>query len=148
MTEFNQLDYGKFAGEMDVISWDSYPAYHDRETEAEFAVRVSFIHEQRRAMLQKPFMLMECSPSVQNYKPYCKLKRPGVHILEALQAVAHGADSVLYFQWRKGRGGMEKFHGAVVDHYPTTKTRVFQEVKQLGRHPQKTRRRRRHDARR
>ena len=38
-----------------------------------------------------------------------------------------------YFQFRKGRGGYEKFHGAVVDHYATDKTRVFQEVAQTGR---------------
>lgn len=133
MTAFSGLDYNAFARELDVISWDSYPSYHDRETDADMGMNISFIHEQRRAMLQKPFMLMECAPGMQNYKPVCKLKRPGVHILEGLQAVAHGADSVLYFQWRKGRGGFEKFHGAVVDHYPTPDTRVFKEVAELGR---------------
>ena len=39
-----------------------------------------------------------------------------MHMLASMQAVAHGSDSVQYFQWRKGRGGSEKFHGAVVDH--------------------------------
>lgn len=38
-----------------------------------------------------------------------------------------------YFQFRKGRGGYEKFHGAVVDHFATDKTRVFQEVAETGR---------------
>ena len=32
------------------------------------------------------------------------------------QAVAHGADAVLYFQWRQSRGGAEKFHSAMVPH--------------------------------
>jgi beta-galactosidase len=77
-------------------------------------------------------MLMECSPSVQNWKPVNKLKRPGLHKVEGLQAIAHGSDTVQYFQWRKGRGGVEKFHGAVVDHYPTENTRVFSEVSDLG----------------
>ncbi len=132
MTAYSGIDYAAISRGLDVICWDSYPSYHDRDGDADLAMNISFIHEQRRAMLNKPFLLMECSPSVQNYKPFCKLKRPGVHILEGLQAVAHGADSVLYFQWRKGRGGFEKFHGAVVDHFPTTETRVFQEVKKLG----------------
>ncbi len=35
----------------------------------------------------------------------------------SMQAVAHGANSVQYFQFRKSRGSTEKFHGAVVDHY-------------------------------
>jgi hypothetical protein len=37
-----------------------------------------------------------------------------MHLLSSLQAVAHGSDSVQYFQWRKGRGGSEKLHGAVI----------------------------------
>jgi beta-galactosidase len=126
------LDYCKLARELDVVSWDSYPDYHDRPESWRAAVLVSFLHSQRRAMLRKPFLLMECSPGVQNYKPVCKLKRPGLHITECLQSVAHGADSILYFQWRKSRGSVEKFHGAVVDHYATSETRVFQEVKKLG----------------
>lgn len=133
MTDYSELNYQAMAREMDVICWDSYPSYHDREADADMAMSISFIHEQRRAMLQRPFMLMECAPGAQNYKPVCKLKRPGVHILEGMQAIAHGADSVLYFQWRKGRGGIEKFHGAVVDHYPTPDTRIFSEVAELGR---------------
>lgn len=49
-----------------------------------------------------------------------------------MQALAHGADSVLYFQWRKGRGASEKFHGAVVDHCGYENTRVFKDVTLVG----------------
>ena len=38
----------------------------------------------------------------------------------------------MYFQWRKGRGGSEMFHGAVVDHDGRGDTRVFQDVTQVG----------------
>ncbi len=55
-----------------------------------------------------------------------------MHILSSLQAVAHGADSVQYFQWRKSRGSVEKFHGAVVDHVGHIDTRIGREVCQLG----------------
>ena len=133
----NPLDYYKFGPELDVISWDSYPSYHDRPENWLDAVQVSFIHNQRRAMLDKPFMVMECAPGMQNYKPVCKLKRPGLHVVEGLQAIAHGADSVLYFQWRKSRGGFEKFHGAVVDHFASQENRVFREVADLGREMEK-----------
>jgi beta-galactosidase len=46
--------------------------------------------------------------------------------------VAHGADSVCYFQFRKSRGGGEQFHGAVIDHAGHGETRVFKEVASLG----------------
>lgn len=132
MTLYSDLDYAKFGRAVDVISWDTYPEYHDRETDWKSACLTSFVHSQRRAMKQKPFILMECAPGQQNYKPFCKQKRPGVHELEAMQTVGHGSDSILYFQWRKSRGSVEKFHGAVVDHYATPDNRIFREVAQLG----------------
>ena len=55
-----------------------------------------------------------------------------MHLLSSLQGVAHGADSVQYFQWRKGRGASEKFHGSVVDHCGHENTRVFKEVTEVG----------------
>lgn len=55
-------------------------------------------------------------------------------MLEAasLQAVAHGSDSVMYFQIRKGRGGFEKFHGAVIDHYGKDDDRTYRECCEVG----------------
>src|SRR5258708_37751689 len=72
-------------------------------------------------------MLMESTPSATNWQEVCKPKRPGMHRLSSLQAVAHGADTVQYFQWRKSRGSFEKVHGAVVDHVGHENTRVFRE---------------------
>ena len=55
-----------------------------------------------------------------------------MHVLASMQAVAHGSDTVQYFQWRKSRGSSEKFHGAVVDHCGHENTRVFKEVSEVG----------------
>lgn len=55
-----------------------------------------------------------------------------MHVLQSIQAVAHGSDTVQYFQWRKSRGSSEKFHGAVVDHCGSENTRVFKEVTRVG----------------
>jgi beta-galactosidase len=49
-----------------------------------------------------------------------------------LQAIAHGSESALYFQFRKSRGSAEKFHGAIVGHDGTSDTRVFREVAEVG----------------
>jgi beta-galactosidase len=77
-------------------------------------------------------MLMESVPSATNWFEACKLKRPGMHLLSSLQEVAHGSDTVQYFQWRKSRGGAEKFHGAVVDATGGEHTRVFRDVTAVG----------------
>ena len=75
---------------------------------------------------------MESSPSFTNWQPISKQKKPGIAELAALQTVAHGADSVLYFQWRASRGAEEKFHGAVVGHDGRQDARAFTETVQVG----------------
>lgn len=130
---YTGLDYWKLAPLVDVVTWDNYPSWHtDQCATWEKAAETAFVHDLNRSMKQKPFMLMESTPSLVNWQNCNKLKRPGMHILSSLQAVAHGSDTVQYFQWRKGRGAFEKFHGAVVDHCGHEHTRVFSEVSELG----------------
>ncbi|HTS19570.1 MAG TPA: beta-galactosidase [Verrucomicrobiae bacterium] len=133
MGTYSGLNYWKMAAELDVVSWDNYPAWHGLEEDWRLGSYVSFVHDMYRCMKGgKPFMLMESTPSLVNWMEACKLKRPGMHRLSSLQAVAHGADTVQYFQWRKGRGSSEKFHGAVVDHVGHENTRVFRDVAEVG----------------
>ncbi len=132
MEFYTPLDYTVLAKELDVISWDAYPRWKNDDNDEAVAIRFSMLHDMYRSYLHKPFMLMESTPSHVNWHPYNKLKRPGVHELSSLQAVAHGADTVQYFQWRKSRGSAEQFHGAVVDHVGNENTRVFREVSALG----------------
>ena len=134
MRLFGGLDYRKMAPDMDVVSWDNYPTFHtDWETLADTMSETAFQHAVMRSLKRgKPFMMMESAPGLVNWQPVNKLKRPGVHRLACLQAVACGSDSVQYFQWRKGRGSYEQFHGAVVDHIGTDDTRVFREVAEVG----------------
>lgn len=132
-TPFRGLDYSKFAKEVDVISWDAYPAWHnDYEETYELASKVGFMNDSFKSMKQKPWLLMESTPSGVNWHQVNKAKRPGMHYLSAMQMLAHGSDSNLYFQWRKSKGSSEKFHGAVVDHDGSTENRVFKEVSCLG----------------
>lgn len=134
MNGSDTLDYWAFAREVDVVSWDSYPNWHESADELTEAVRTALLHDQCRSMKGgKPFMLMESVPSIPTRGRVKKRKEPGMHLLSSLQAIAHGSDTVQYFQWRKSRGCMEKFHGAVVDHVGTEHTRVFKEVAEVGR---------------
>ncbi|MCA0754833.1 beta-galactosidase [Paenibacillus sp. N4] len=134
MLDFEPLNYWKFTELLDVISWDAYPTWHDNNgDEAELAAWIALNHDVFRSLKGgKPFMLMESTPSMTNWQPISKLKRPGMHMLSSLQAVAHGSDTVQYFQWRKSRGSSEKLHGAVVDHVGHEHTRVFRDVAELG----------------
>lgn len=134
MRLYKGLDYHAMAPELDIISWDSYPAWgNPKETLTDTCFRTAFEHGVMRSMKpDRPFLLMESVPSIVNWHEANRLKRPGVHELTSLQAVACGSDSVLYFQWRKGRGSYEQYHGAVIDHLGTNTTRVFKDVAHLG----------------
>ena len=134
LMEFGEgLNYFKFKDDLDVVSWDSYPAWHNpKQSDADTAADTAFTHDLMRSLKHRPFLMMESTPSTTNWMGVSKLKRPGMHMLSSLQAVALGSDSVQYFQWRKGRGCSEKFHGAVVSHDGRDDTRVFGEVAQVG----------------
>ena len=127
MGSFFPLNYREWAKELDIVSWDNYPYPNAPPSD------VAFAHALMRGLKEgQPFLLMEQSPSQQNWQPYNWLKTPGLLRLQSLQAVAQGADSVMYFQWRRGRAGIEKLHGAVVEHPGRADTRVFREVAEIG----------------
>lgn len=127
MGTFTHLDYRAWAKEVDVVSWDCYPRPNANTGD------IAFLHDLNRSLKDgQPFMLMEQTPSSQNWQPVNALKRPGVLRLWSYLAVAHGAETVMYFQWRRSRGGGEKFHGAIVEHGGRSDTRVFREVAGLG----------------
>lgn len=137
---YDGLNYFKFGPELDVVSWDNYPQWHTADN-MEIAMISAMTHDVMRSVKHENFLLMESTPSMTNWQPVSMLKRPGMHLLSSLQAVAHGSNSVQYFQFRKSRGGSEKFHGAVVDHVGnngpyefarTENTRVFKDVQSVG----------------
>lgn len=124
---FRPLDYFKWAKHMDIISWDNYPGL---DTPVSYT---ALTHDLMRGIKNgDPFMLMEQTPSQQNWQAYNSLKRPGVMRLWSYQAVAHGADTIMFFQLRRSAGACEKFHGAVIEHVGLSNTRVFRETAELG----------------
>ena len=129
------LDYQRFAAEVDFVADDQYPAYDpDAPDLVGAAAATAFKNDLYRNLKPGvPWILLECCPDFPQWKPPMKLKRPGVHRAEMLAAIGQGAEGTLYFQWRKGRGGVEKFHGAVVDHVGHEHTRVFRTVADLSR---------------
>lgn len=130
MAFFKPLDYRKWAERLDFTSWDSYPdPLQGRAAEADAAAGHDLIRSLKR---DRPWILMEQATAAVNWRPFNGTKPPGLMRLESLQAVARGADGVLFFQFRAGRAGSEKFHSGLVGHVPPEKSRTFAEVKTLG----------------
>ena len=74
-----------------MISWDNYPSYNTPWS------LVAMKHDLMRGLKDKPFMLMEQTPSQQNWQPYNSLKRPGQMRAQSYQTMAHGADTIQFF---------------------------------------------------
>ena len=118
----------RWAPHMDLASMDSYPdpASPDAHLTAGLAYDIV-----RGARAGQPWFLMEQAPTAVNWRDVNLRKRPGQMRLWSWQAVAHGADAVLYFQWRQSRGGAEKFHSGMVPHAGAD-TRAHAEIRELG----------------
>jgi beta-galactosidase len=132
MGVFPGIDYRRFTDLCDRMSWDAYPRLHGKDS-WRTACELGFTHDIYRAMKGgRPFILMESTPSNTNWYHTPMIKKPGQHHQEMLLAIGHGADTTMFFQWRKSRGAFEKFHGAAVDHEGSERTRVFQDVAAHG----------------
>jgi beta-galactosidase len=124
---WHRVDVTDWAPHLDVVSYDSYPDPHDRDT----VIQAAFLYDWMRSLHGRPWLLLEQAPSAVNWRERNAPKAPGEMRLWSYQAVARGADAVMYFQWRQSRGGAERFHSAIVPHAGAN-TRVFTETSALG----------------
>ncbi len=123
-----KLDQFTMTKELDLVGWDNYPWPEDPP------YFVAMKHDIMRGLKGgQSYILTEQSPNQQNWQPYNLLKRPGEVRRLSYQAMAHGADTCLFFQMRQSVAGQEKFHGAIISHSGRKDTRVFREAAALGR---------------
>ena len=121
-------DYWKWAKEVDVVSDDAYPDPSDPDSASLAAMTRDLMRSLRGG---QPWLLMEQAPSAVNWRTINAAKRPGQMRALSYQAIARGADGILFFQWRQSVVGSEKFHSGMVPHAGTN-SRVWREVEQLG----------------
>jgi beta-galactosidase len=125
--DWSKFDHSLFKDELDIVSFNSYPNPCDSNATRWAALRYSMM----RSLIGKPFMLMEQAPSQVDWYPINVNKRPGMMRLWSYQAIAHGSDSVMFFQWRASRKGAEKYHSGIVPHFGEN-SRIFKEACLLG----------------
>jgi beta-galactosidase len=129
MRFFKPLDYWKWAEREDIVSDDVYQDPLDPEA----GMRAAMAGDLMRSLGKgRPWVLMEQSPNRVNWREVNAPKAPGQMRLWSLQAVARGADGVMFFQWRQSRAGAEKFHSAMVPHGPPETSPTWREVVRLG----------------
>lgn len=128
MGAFYPLDYWRWAEEIDVITNDNYPDPNDPQSFRSSAFSLDLMRSLKPGV---PWLLMEQSTGALNWRESNAPKAPGQMEALSAQAIGHGADGVLFFQWRQSRRGSEKFHSAMLPQ-SGTETRIWQEVTRLG----------------
>jgi beta-galactosidase len=122
------VDYFKFAAQEDVVSQDSYPDTYQPDWMVQAGMACDLI---RSVGARRSWLLMEQAASQVNWRQRNAVKRPGVMRLGSYQAIARGADGIMFFQWRQSKAGAEKHHSGMLPHVGTD-SRVWREVKALG----------------
>ena len=129
MGALKSLDYWKWAAEEDLVSDDAYPDPADPDSPVAIAMTYDLMRSLRGG---KPWLLMESAPSAVSWREVNVPKSQERRRLDSLQALAHGSDGVMFFQWRASRSGAEKFHSAMVPHRGT-RSRGWRHTVELGR---------------
>ncbi|HXQ36946.1 MAG TPA: beta-galactosidase trimerization domain-containing protein, partial [Anaerolineales bacterium] len=123
---FDGLDHYNMSDDLDMVSWDWYvgTGYHNYLTSGA-------IHDLTRGFKRKNFWLIETQPGNVNWSPINNVLNKGEARAMAWHAVAHGADAILYWQWRSAPGGQEQYHGTLVDQSGRSRP-FYEEAKQLA----------------
>jgi beta-galactosidase len=88
-------------------------------------------HDVIRGLRRKNFWLMETQPGWGTGAKVNNCLNRGESRAKAWHAISHGADAVLYWQWRSALNGQEQYHGSLVsaDGQPRP---VYTEVAEIG----------------
>lgn len=124
---YNGYDHYTMSEDLDMASWDDYvgTGHHDPLNHAA-------VHDLTRGFKRQNYWVMETQPGSVNWSTVNNVLNRGEGRAMAWQGIGHGADAILYWQWRSALGGQEQYHGTLVD--PSGKPRPFYaEVQKLGR---------------
>lgn len=112
----NMPDFYQMFEKLDFVSYDNYPATQlPKDEEALYSH--AFHLDLMRGIKKKNFWIMEqLSGSLGSWMPMQPTLQPGMLKGYALQAFAHGADTVLHFRWRTAISGAEMFWHGLLDH--------------------------------
>jgi beta-galactosidase len=122
----DNFDHYEITQPLDVAAWDDYAGEGHLN-----AVRNGAMHDYVRGWKRRNFWVMETQPGSVNWARVNTTLDRGETRAMAWQAVGHGADAVLYWQWRDALNGQEQYHGAIAgpDGEPLP---IYEEVQTIG----------------
>jgi len=128
---YDLLNYFDLAKDLDLVAWDNYPRTQWRMEAEVPPSRMALGHDTMRGLKGKNFWMMEQQAGPGGWELVSVPPRPGELRLWAYQAIAHGADGMVFFRWRTARFGTEEYWHGLLDH-DGTPGRRYQEIKEMG----------------
>jgi beta-galactosidase len=119
-------DHYEITQSLSLASWDDYVGEGHLNAD-----RNAAMHDFARGWKRRNFWVMETQPGSVNWAPVNTTLDRGETRALAWQAVGHGADAVLYWQWRDALNGQEQYHGALIgpDGAPLP---IYDEIRGIG----------------
>ncbi len=102
-------DHYEITRPLDLAAWDDYVGEGHLNV-----ARNAAMHDFARGWKRENFWVMETQPGSVNWAAVNTTLDAGETRAMAWQAIGHGADAVLYWQWRDALNGQEQYHGAIV----------------------------------
>ncbi|MFZ0501657.1 MAG: beta-galactosidase, partial [Steroidobacteraceae bacterium] len=120
-------DHYTLAHDLDLASWDDYVGQGHLD-----AYRNGATSDLVRGWKRRDYWVMEAQPGFVDWAPIDNSLDRGEVRAMTWQSIGHGADAVLFWQWRSALNGQEQYHGTLVgpDGNPVP---LYQEVAQVGR---------------
>ncbi len=128
---YDRIDYFDLARELDFVSWDNYPrGYWALEPTVDPHL-TGLSADTMRGLKHRNVWVMEQQAGPSGWETVGMAPRPGELRLWAYQAIAHGADAILFFRWRTARFGTEEYWHGILDHHGVPGRR-YDEIARMG----------------
>ncbi|WNR42900.1 beta-galactosidase [Paenibacillus roseipurpureus] len=128
MGHYSELDYFKLGKDLDFICWDNYP--NNMWGKSSWS-NVSMAHDLMRGIKNQNFWMMEEQSGPCGWQMLGDTPEPGQVRLWTYQAIAHGAEAMVYFRWRACTVGIEQYWYGILDHDGIGRRR-YREIQQIG----------------
>lgn len=124
-------DYYDIGEDLDIATYDNYPASPWGAWLGEAVYDPAFSMDIERGIKNKNFWVMEEQSGPCGWNALGSTPRPGQIRDWVYQALAHGAEAIVYFRWRACLFGTEQYWYGILDHDGVPRRR-YEEIKQLG----------------
>jgi len=112
-----KVNYFDLSKDLDFVSHDQYPGGHFLPKELVSNPEYNAAQlDLMRGLKKKNFWIMEQQAGITGWDILGRAPKPGQLGMWAMQAVAHGADTVVFFRWRTCTFGTEQYWHGILPH--------------------------------